>query len=130
LRDPDLAERVEVALKGTGISVQEVTRRIEIGAGNAALERQWLGQDLKAIAERGGFDLSRADELETAIDRLDQLHTDSHTTVTSYRQFDTNTVRPFDDWCRLAFWCGLTHTLIDLLRVFPRTCRLPGNALR
>ena len=57
-------------------------------------------------------------------------HTDSHTTVTSYRQFDTNTVRPFDDWCRLAFWCGLTHTLIDLLRVFPRTCRLPGNALR
>jgi len=76
LRDPDLAERVEVALKGTGISVQEVTRRIEIGAGNAALERQWLGQDLKAIAEREGFDLSRADELETAIDRLDQVHTD------------------------------------------------------
>ena len=76
MRDPDLAERVEVALKGTGISVQEVTRRIEIGAGNAALERQWLGQDLKAIAERVGFDLSRADELETAIDRLDQVHTD------------------------------------------------------
>jgi len=76
LRDPDLAERVEVALKGTGISVQEVSRRIEIGAGNAALERQWLGQDLKEIAEHGGFDLSRADELETAIDRLDQVHTD------------------------------------------------------
>jgi type IV secretion system T-DNA border endonuclease VirD2 len=75
LQDPDLAERVEVALKGTGISVQELTRRIEIGAGNAALERQWLGQDLKAIAEREGFDLSRADELETAIDRLDQIHT-------------------------------------------------------
>lgn len=76
LRDPDLAERVEVALKGTGISVKEVTRRIEIGAGNAALERQWLGQDLKAIAGIEGFDLSRADELEKTIDRLDQVHTD------------------------------------------------------
>jgi type IV secretion system T-DNA border endonuclease VirD2 len=76
LRDPDLAERVEVALKGTCISVQDVTRRIEIGAGNAALERQWLGQDLKAIAGSEGFDISRADELERAIDRLDQVHTD------------------------------------------------------
>ncbi|MFT6273598.1 MAG: type IV secretion system T-DNA border endonuclease VirD2 [Dinoroseobacter sp.] len=76
LRDPDLAERVEVALKGTGISVQEVSRRIEIGAGNAALERQWLGQDLKTIAGSEGFDLSRADELEKAIDRLDHVHTD------------------------------------------------------
>jgi type IV secretion system T-DNA border endonuclease VirD2 len=76
LQDPDLAERVEVALKGTGISAQEVTRRIEIGAGNAALERQWLGQDLKAIAGSEGFNLSRADELEKAIDRLDQIHSD------------------------------------------------------
>ncbi|WP_085308098.1 relaxase/mobilization nuclease domain-containing protein [Planktotalea arctica] len=76
LRDPGLAERVEVALKGTGISAQEVTRRIEIGAGNAALERQWLGQDLKAIAGSEGFNLSRADELEKGIDRLDQIHSD------------------------------------------------------
>jgi type IV secretion system T-DNA border endonuclease VirD2 len=76
LQDPDLAERVEVALKGTGISVQEMTRRIEIGAGNAALERQWLGQDLKAIAGSEGFNLSRADELEKAIDSLDQIHSD------------------------------------------------------
>jgi type IV secretion system T-DNA border endonuclease VirD2 len=53
-----------------------VTRRVEIGAGNAALERQWLGQDLKAIAEKDGFDLSGADELEKAIDRLDQVHSD------------------------------------------------------
>ncbi len=76
LRDTALAERLEQALKGTGIDAQEVTRRVEIGAGNAALERQWLGQDLKAIAEKDGFDLSRADELEKAIDRLDQVHSD------------------------------------------------------
>ncbi len=76
LRDTALTERLEQALKGTGINAQEVTRRVEIGAGNAALERQWLGQDLKAIAEKEGFDLSRADELEKAIDSLDRVHSD------------------------------------------------------
>lgn len=76
LQDPALADRLQQALKGTGIDAQDVTRRVEIGAGNAALERQWLGQDLKAIAEKEGFDLSRTDELEKAIDRLDQLHSD------------------------------------------------------
>ena len=76
LRDTALTERLEQALKGTGIDAQDVARRVEIGAGNAALERQWLGQDLKAIAEKDGFDLSRADELEKAIDRLDQVHSD------------------------------------------------------
>ncbi|MEP0961338.1 MAG: relaxase/mobilization nuclease domain-containing protein [Roseobacter sp.] len=76
LQDPALSERLQQALKGTGIDVQDVTRRVEIGAGNAALERQWLGQDLNAIAEKDGFDLSRADELEKAIDRLDQVHSD------------------------------------------------------
>lgn len=76
LQDPTLSERLQQALKGTGIDAQEVTRRVEIGAGNAALERQWLGQDLNAIAEKVGFDLSRADVLEKAIDRLDQVHSD------------------------------------------------------
>jgi len=76
LKEPALAERLQEALKGTGIDAQEVTRRVEIGAGNAALERQWLGQDLKAIADKEGFDLTRADELEKAIDRLDQVHGD------------------------------------------------------
>ncbi len=76
LQDPALAERLQQALKGTGIGAQEVTRRVEIGADNAALERQWLGQDLKAIVEKEGFDLSRVEELEKAIDRLDQVHSD------------------------------------------------------
>ena len=30
----------------------------------------------------------------------------------------------------LAFWFGLTLISIDLTRVFPWTCRPPGNALR
>jgi len=32
-------------------------------------------------------------------------------------------------WRRKVSRCGLTRTPIDL-RVFPRTCRPPGNALR
>jgi len=76
LRDTAFSECLQQALKGTGIDAQEVMLRVEIGAGNAALERQWLGQDLKAIADKEGFDLVRADELEKAIDRLDQVHSD------------------------------------------------------
>jgi len=76
LQDPALSERLQQALKGTGIDAQDVTRRVEIGAGNAELERQWLGQDLRAIADKESFDLARADELEKAIDRLDLVHSD------------------------------------------------------
>jgi len=69
-----VAKRMDMALKGTGISTQEVVSRIEIGAQNAALERQWLSRDLNAIAETDKLDLSKRDDLEKAVDRLDQLH--------------------------------------------------------
>jgi type IV secretion system T-DNA border endonuclease VirD2 len=65
---------VDRALEGTGISAQDVIARVDLGAENAALERQWLSQDLKAIAEREELDLNRADQLEQAIDRLDAVH--------------------------------------------------------
>ena len=74
LNSDAVAERMDIALKGTGISTQEVVSRIEIGAQNAALERQWLSRDLKAIAETDKLDLSKRDDLEKAVDRLDQLH--------------------------------------------------------
>jgi len=76
LEAPELAERLERALEGTGIDARHVAARVELGAENAALERQWLSQDLKAIAETEGFNLNRADELEQAIDRLDAVHGD------------------------------------------------------
>jgi hypothetical protein len=44
---PKLAE----ALQGTGIDAEAVAARLREGAGNAALERQWLAQDLQAIAK-------------------------------------------------------------------------------
>ena len=69
-----VAERMDMALKGTGISTQEVVSRIEIGAQNAALERQWLSRDLNTIAKTDALDLSKRDDLKKAVDRLDQLH--------------------------------------------------------
>ncbi|CUH52693.1 relaxase/mobilization nuclease domain-containing protein [Shimia marina] len=74
LRSDAVADRLQLALKDTGISRQEVVSRIEIGAQNAALERQWLSRDLVAIAETEGLDLSKRDDLEKAVDRLDELH--------------------------------------------------------
>lgn len=74
LQSGAVADRLQLALKDTGISTQEVVSRIEIGAQNAALERQWLSRDLTAIAETEGLDLSRRDDLEKAVDRLDELH--------------------------------------------------------
>jgi len=76
LVDTSIADRLDVALKDTGISTQEVMSRIEIGAQNAALERQWLSRDLNAIAQVDGLDLSKRDDLENAVDRLDQLHSE------------------------------------------------------
>jgi type IV secretion system T-DNA border endonuclease VirD2 len=76
LRTAALIERVDAALEGTGVSAQDVLARIEIGADNAGLERQWLSHDLKAIAATDGLDLARADEMEQAIDRLDAVHGD------------------------------------------------------
>jgi len=74
LETPELTEQLERALEGTGIDARDVAARVELGAENAALERQWLSQDLKAIAETEGLNLNRADELEQAIDRLDAVH--------------------------------------------------------
>ena len=74
LQSDTVADRLQLALKDTGISTQEVVSRIEIGAQNAALERQWLSRDLVYIAETEGLDLSRRDDLEKAVDRLDELH--------------------------------------------------------
>ncbi len=74
LDQPETRARIEAALKGTGISTQEVVSRIEVGANNAALERQWLSDDLQKIAEADRLDLHRREEFEKAVDRLDEVH--------------------------------------------------------
>lgn len=74
LRDPEVRAQVETALRGTGISSEEVISRIETGANNAALERDWLAKDLESIARTDDLNLERREDLEKAAAKLDQVH--------------------------------------------------------
>jgi len=76
LAEPDLRSRIDVALRGTGISTAEVVARIETGASNAALEHQWIADDLSKLAEARGLNLERRADLETARDTLNDVHVD------------------------------------------------------
>lgn len=74
LREPETRARLETALRGTGISSEAIIARIETTANNAALEREWLSNDLQKIAETDGLNLERREDLQKAVDRLDQVH--------------------------------------------------------
>ncbi|WP_306006443.1 relaxase/mobilization nuclease domain-containing protein [Aquicoccus porphyridii] len=74
LDDGEVAPRLAEALQGTGIDAGAVAARLREGAGNAALERQWLAQDLQAIAKEGGLDLEKSADREDALDRLEAVH--------------------------------------------------------
>ena len=74
LSDVDVRERVETALEGTGIDADRVIARIETGANSAALERQWLADDLWAIAQTDRLDLERDDHRDIATERLNDMH--------------------------------------------------------
>jgi type IV secretion system T-DNA border endonuclease VirD2 len=74
LAEPDLRSRIDVALRGTGISTSEVVARIETGAPNAALEHQWIADDLAKLAEARDLNLERRADLEQARDILNDVH--------------------------------------------------------
>ncbi|RLQ85005.1 hypothetical protein D8780_15385 [Notoacmeibacter ruber] len=74
LSGSDVRGRIEAAVQGTSISADDVVSRLEVGANNAALERQWMSDDLQKIAQGEGLDLDRRDHLERAIERLDSIH--------------------------------------------------------
>ena len=74
LAAPDLRSRIDVALRGTGISTSEVVARIETGASNAALEHQWIADDLDKVAEARELNLERRADLEQARDILNEVH--------------------------------------------------------
>ena len=76
LAEPDLRSRIDVALRGTGISTAEVVARIETGASNAALEHQWIADDLSKLAEARDLNLERRADLEQARDTLNDVHVD------------------------------------------------------
>jgi type IV secretion system T-DNA border endonuclease VirD2 len=74
LAEPDLRSRIDAALRGTGISTSEVVARIETGASSAALEHQWIANDLTRVAEARDLNLERRADLEQARDILNDVH--------------------------------------------------------
>jgi len=92
LDEGDVKVRLKEALQGTGIDPEAVAARMREGAGNAALERQWLAQDLRAIAKVGDLDLEKGEDREEALDRLEAVHVRLGDTLT-----DARILRAIDD---------------------------------
>jgi len=74
LSEPRVRARVDAALRGTGISTSEVVARMETGAQNAALEHQWIADDLSKVAAAKDLNLERRVDLEQARDILNDVH--------------------------------------------------------
>ena len=74
LWEPDVRAQVDTALRGTGISSSVVVARMATGAQNAALERQWIADDLARVAEKDGLNLERRADLEAARETLNRAH--------------------------------------------------------
>lgn len=74
LAEPRVRARVDAALRGTGISTAQVVARMETRAQNAALEHQWIADDLSKVAEAKDLNLERRADLEQARDILNDVH--------------------------------------------------------
>ena len=74
LDEGEVKVRLTKALQGSGVDPEAVAARMREGAGSAALERQWLAQDLRAIAKAGDLDLEKGADREEALDRLEAVH--------------------------------------------------------
>lgn len=74
LQEPEVRAQIDTALRGTGIRAGVVIARMEVGAQNAALERQWIADDLARVAETDDLNLERRADLETAREALNRVH--------------------------------------------------------
>lgn len=74
LQEPEVRAQIDTALRGTGIRSGVVIARMETGAQNAALERQWIADDLARVAETDDLNLERRADLETAREALNRAH--------------------------------------------------------
>ena len=66
--------RIRGAVEGSGISGDTLIARLREGAPNAALEQDWLMDDLRSVAEHHGFDLSKQGDLDRALEEVDRVH--------------------------------------------------------
>ncbi len=74
MSEPSIFARLEAAVEGTGISPSVVLSRIEVGANSAAIEKDWRAEDLRTIALKMDYDLTKPTELQDAIDRMRDVH--------------------------------------------------------
>ncbi|CAM5426703.1 hypothetical protein FALB51S_02594 [Frigidibacter albus] len=74
LDDNETKARLAEALQGTGIDPEAVAARMREGAGNAALERHWLAQDLRSVTEANNLDQAKGGDSEDTLDRLEAVH--------------------------------------------------------
>lgn len=66
--------RLEAALEGSGIDPREVAARIDMTANTAALESRWVDRDLRAVAEKNGYDLSTSGGLDQAREHVSEIY--------------------------------------------------------
>jgi type IV secretion system T-DNA border endonuclease VirD2 len=98
LQEPEVRAHVETALRGTGISSGVVVARMVAGAQNAALERQWIADDLASVAETDGLNLERKEDLEQAREVLNRAHVQLGTTLERVQVLrDDGVIEEFDD---------------------------------
>jgi type IV secretion system T-DNA border endonuclease VirD2 len=98
LQEPEVRAQVETALRGTGISSGVVVARMEAGAQNAALERQWIADDLARVAETDGLNLERKEDLEQAREALNRAHVQLGTSLERAQVLrDDGVIEEFDD---------------------------------
>lgn len=67
-------ERLEAALEGSGIDAREMAARIDMTASTFALESRWVDRDLRAVADKNGYDLSTGQGLADARDHISDLY--------------------------------------------------------
>ena len=97
LADPKLRQDVDRILDGTGLSAPQVLARVEVGAPNAALERQWLGDDLRRLGTADKIDLDSQEGMRAAMDRLDSVHAKLGETLKSAGVLREDGIRTGDD---------------------------------
>lgn len=67
-------DKLDRALDGTGIDPVEVENRMRVGAQSLSTERDWIAADLRAVAEARGLDLRSEQDMNKALDTLDETY--------------------------------------------------------
>ena len=76
------------AAEAIGIDRETMARRLEHPAANAWQEREWVRQDLHAVAKARGLDLEREDQRHAAADLVDRFYATAARTLNNALEID------------------------------------------